>query len=155
MRTIKSGKTGPLFVRSAGVIVWLSTGIPAILLLLQTPAPLDPIRLWLWFGAFLIFGLGFWHTSRVAGAARRDRSTAVWLGLQPDLVDTVNLCQRFADMPCAAVTGHAFNLHRDLLSLCHFVPSVLLFFTLSACVTGHSGRWPRPVQLSRDRRGDG
>jgi signal transduction histidine kinase len=79
---MKSGKIGPLFLRSAGVIAWLSTGVPAMLLLLQTPAPLGPVRLLLWFGSFLVFGLGFWHTSRVAGAARRDRSTAVWLGLQ-------------------------------------------------------------------------
>lgn len=82
VRTMKSGKTGPLFLRSAGIIAWLSTGIPAMLLLLQTPALLGPVRLLLWFGSFLIFGLGFWHTSRVAGAARLERSTVVWLGLQ-------------------------------------------------------------------------
>src|SRR5712692_8266653 len=40
-------------------------------------------------------------------------------GRQPDLVDAIDTCKRFADMPCAAVTGHALNLHRDLLLLCH------------------------------------
>lgn len=79
---MKRGKTEPLFVRSAGITAWLSTGIPAMLLLLQTPAPLAPLRLLLWFGSFLVFGLGFWQTSRAAGEAWSDRSTVVWLGLQ-------------------------------------------------------------------------
>jgi signal transduction histidine kinase len=82
MRTMKSGKTRPLLLQSAGIIAWLSTGIPAMLLLLHTPAPLGPVRLGLWFGAFLVFGRGFWHTSRVAGEARIDHAMTVWLGVQ-------------------------------------------------------------------------
>lgn len=53
-----------------------------MLLLIRTPAVVGPGRLALWFGAFVIFGVGFWQTSRVASTEQLNRPTLGWLGIQ-------------------------------------------------------------------------
>ena len=53
-----------------------------MLLLIRTPALLGPGRLALWLSAFVVFGVGFWQTSRAAGAGQLDRTTMGWLGIQ-------------------------------------------------------------------------